>query len=287
MTVTPLGRGSARILTLDALDSLTRDAVFAHLADAGALLLRAPQTDLTQFSALVNRCSSRITFDPGREFVSTNAQLVNVGHDSIDLHCENANGPWRPDLAWFFCARAAREGGHTTICDGVKLWHALSPATRTLFQTTAVKYCRTYPEQKWKTFLPSLLPGKRTAADVTIADARRVLDAMTNIIYRVLDDNSIYAEYIGSALCRTTFRNEDAFANSMRGPYGGQRVMLADGSPVPTDVERDITETSRRLTDPIPWQDGDVAVVDNTRVMHGRTAYQDPRREIFAALSFR
>lgn len=29
-----------------------------------------------------------------------------------------------------------------------------------------------------------------------------------------------------------------------------------------------------------------VAVVDNTRFMHGRTAYRDPERRIYAALSF-
>jgi len=284
--VEPMRNGTARLVTIPSL-ALPRETLFEYLAEAGVLLLRAPGVHLAQFSQLIATCSSRMTFDPSREFVSKNAQLVNVGHDAIDLHCENANGPWRPDLAWFFCERASKDGGRTTMCDGVRLWKELSSSTRALFKTRQVKYCRTYPAAKWRTFLPSLLPGQRTPADVTVADLTRMLDTFPSIRYRMLEDDSVYAEYVGSAISRTMFRQEEAFANSIRGPYGGQRVALDDDTPIPVAVQQDITTVSRGLTEEIPWQDGDVAVVDNTRFMHGRTAYRDSNRRIYAALSFR
>ena len=134
--------------------------------------------------------------------------------------------------------------------------------------------------------MPSLLPGNETATDMTVKKLRSVLDTMPDIEYRVLDDESVYAEYVCSAVCKTKFGGDDAFANSIRGPYGGQRVVMESREPIPDAVQRDVTDVSRRLTEEIPWQDGDVAVVDNTRFMHGRTAYSDPRRQIFAALSF-
>ena len=74
--------------------------------------------------------------------------------------------------------------------------------------------------------------------------------------------------------------------NSIRGPYGGQTVLLEDDSPIPGSVKQDVMEASEKLTEEIPWRNGDVAIVDNTRFMHGRTAFSDPQRRIFAALSF-
>jgi len=43
-------------------------------------------------------------------------------------------------LLWFWCERPAAEGGATTICDGVRLWEALSPQTQRLFQRERVAY---------------------------------------------------------------------------------------------------------------------------------------------------
>lgn len=40
------------------------------------------------------------------------------------------------------------------------------------------------------------------------------------------------------------------------------------------------------VTENLDWQHGDAAVIDNTRVMHGRRAITDPDRTIYNALSY-
>ena len=55
---------------------------------------------------------------------------------------------------------------------------------------------------------------------MTVAHLKRVLDAMPAITYRMLPDDSVYAEYTGSAISKTKFGGDEAFANSLRGPYG-------------------------------------------------------------------
>ena len=44
---------------------------------------------------------------------------------------------------------------------------------------------------------------------------------------------------------------------------------------------RAIAETS---THEINWQDGDIAILDNTRVMHGRRAIADANRNLFIGM---
>ena len=44
---------------------------------------------------------------------------------------------------------------------------------------------------------------------------------------------------------------------------------------------RDIAETA---THEINWQDGDIAILDNTRVMHGRRAIADANRNLFIGM---
>jgi alpha-ketoglutarate-dependent taurine dioxygenase len=268
------------------LSTVDRGTVLELLRTAGAILFRGFEVDLERFSAFVDAVSSKTTFDPGREFFTNNAQLVNVGNEAIDLHCENGNGPWRPDLSWFYCQLAASEGGRTTICDGARLWNELSEPTQNLFSTKKIKYCRTYASAKWKKFAASLLPHGTSPSDVTIRHVELILRQIPAISYRILDDESIYAEYSCFAVNRSKLSGLDSFANSMRGPYGGQSICMEDDSPVPASVEEDVTRTSARLIEELPWQDGDVVVIDNTRFMHGRTAFRDPHRRIFVALSY-
>ena len=61
-------------------------------------------------------------------------------------------------------------------------------------------------------------------------------------------------------------------------PHASYDVVFGDGSPLPTDV----VERCRRIHDEnsvdIPWQEGDMMIVDNLCVMHGRRAYKAPRK---------
>ena len=77
------------------------------------------------------------------------------------------------------------------------------------------------------------------------------------------------------------------FANAVLGPshnYQPPRYRLADGSEVGTDEIEEIREIAETCTHEINWQDGDIAILDNTRVMHGRRAIADANRNLFIGM---
>jgi len=47
-----------------------------------------------------------------------------------------------------------------------------------------------------------------------------------------------------------------------------------------------VSSCTEICTDEISWQDGDVAVIDNSRFMHGRRKIEDSQRRLHAALSY-
>lgn len=283
-----LGKGSAlRVVAAPGtrLEAGLGSELKGRLDSSGVLLLRGFQPDLAAFTELVAASSSSTTLDPTRPFFSENAQLVDPGQNPVFLHCENANSPFRPDFIWFFCQQAPASEGETTFCDGVAVWAALCEPTRELFRRRRIEYHRSYPEAIWKNYVAHLLGGKEPSG-VTPDELESTLGAVLGVSFRLREDGWLDSVYSCSAAPRTRCGGVEAFGNSIRGPYPGQTVTLDGAEPIPEPVLAEIDRVYDELTEDIRWQDGDIAWIDNTRFLHGRRPFQDPRRRIFAALSF-
>ena len=48
----------------------------------------------------------------------------------------------------------------------------------------------------------------------------------------------------------------------------------------------ELNEIAERITIEISWQKGDILMIDNTRIMHGRRAFYDDQRDIYTRLCF-
>lgn len=284
-TMRPLAAGAVLLEARerDRLEMLGRERMLELLTGFGVVLMRGFRVELETFCQLVERVSTRTTLDPLRPLVNGRVQLVDRGNQSIPLHCENGNCPWRPDLLWLYCRRPAANGGETTICDGSRVWQNLKEQTRAVFRQRDILYRRPYPARSWRAYLPHLLP---TGAEISLDGLIDLLDHTAGVSYRLNQNQTVFLEYRCHAVGPSKFSGEQAFANSIHGPYPGQVVTLAERRPIPANVLRDIAATTTRLTETIPWRAGDVAIIDNTRFLHGRNAFSDQGREVFAALSF-
>lgn len=272
------------------LADVDRIELMAALADHGYVLLRGFDGDLTSFAALIQDVSARITLDPARRFAGGDvAQKIEAGLVPQGLHVENGATPWVPDLVWFYCETPAATGSQTTICDGLHAWRRLPERTRELFASTRITFARPMPADKWRNLVFRLLDGTKPVADITFDDLLAVTDDDVDVKYVLRPDGSVHYKYFTYAAHATRFGDDVVFANSILTPsvnYEPPVIEFEDGRPLDATLMRQILEATELETDEIDWHAGDVALVDNSRLMHGRRKIRDPRRSLYNAQSY-
>ncbi|MCA1992479.1 MAG: TauD/TfdA family dioxygenase, partial [Coleofasciculus sp. S288] len=246
---------------------------------SGILVFRGFGVNYNQLKAFAEQVSSSFVRDETRPVVDSNGgviQLVDEGADYIAPHCEHATTPFRPDVIWFCCEVPAAQDGETLFWDGVQVWQALSKDVKQLFLSQKIKFFHEFSVENWKLFL-----GERA----TIADVHKLLDGLEGVNYRINDDESVYMDYVCSAVVKTKYGHDDAFANSLLLQHGKETVTFEDNSPIPDGVIDEINKVMDSMTGVIDWQPGDLAMIDNSRFLHGRRAFEDNNRKIFSTLT--
>jgi alpha-ketoglutarate-dependent taurine dioxygenase len=284
--------GKGLVVTADGtgLDEIDRVELLAALAEHGYVVMRGFDAGLPGFSELIQSVSDRITLDPARRFAGGNvAQKIEAGLVPQGLHVENGATPWVPDLVWFYCETPATVGSQTTICDGWHVWRRLPEATRDLFTATRVTFARPMPADKWRNLVARLLDGAKPAEEVTFDDLLAVTDDDVDVKYLLRPDGSVQYKYFTDAAHPTLFGTDIVFANSILTPsvnYEPPVIEFEDGRPLDAMLMRQILEATELETDEIDWHTGDLALVDNSRMMHGRRRIRDPHRSLYNAQSY-
>jgi len=248
-----------------------------ELKEAGLLLFRGFSFDKTVFRLSATRFSAQQIPSPGDAKESDTdgdgVQLIVPNGSAQDLHQENGTLASRPDLLWFYCETPAARRGETTYADGAQVWMALSQRTRRLFLSRRIRYADTVPRQHW------LTPDGYLNVRMHVGQLR-----LKGSTVRFDQDDTLVREYVTSAVNPCRWGGQPAFTNSLRGPYV-HAVTFEDGSPIPTAVIDEIDEVHARLVQDIPWQAGDVVMIDNTRYVHGRRPFRDRSRRVFTYMS--
>lgn len=271
------------------LAEIRRDELISRLSTYGVVLLRGFSPDITQFSRLVESVTPNTAIDPAREFFAKNVQLVDSGVNEIGLHCENGTTPLRPQVVWFYCERAAISGSQTTICDGQKVWESLTPESKMVFHSSPVRFSRNVKRDLWIKYVRHHFEHLRTVATIDQKMLDDVFGHIPGAIVSLNDDGSLFLSHAVYAADSTLFSDRIAFANSLFGPsynYEAPQIRFDNGKTIPQWALQEARAKSDRLTKNIPWQAGDIVMIDNTRVMHGRRQITDLNRKLFTALGF-
>jgi len=108
---------------------------------------------------------------------------------------------------------------------------------------------------------------------------------MAGSVVRFDENDVMVNEFVAPAVVTTKWSGEPAFVNSLRGPYPNITTTFEDDTPIPLDVLDEIDALHARFTQEIPWQGGDFVMIDNTRYLHGRRRFDDPRRKTYCTMS--
>lgn len=212
-------------------------------------------------------------------------------HAELHLHNELSYAAAWPTALLFYCVRPADTGGATTFADCHAVNGQIPPDLAAEFTARRWSYVRNLRGSAgldWQTVFQSSsrddVENYCQANDIEVcwladgARLRAVRPATAIVSGRGLSTTEVWFNHIAawhistlpadtSSALRRLFRDEELPVNTY---YG-------DGEPIQDRDVRLIREAYQACAFDIHWQHGDLAVVDNSRVAHGRRAYTGSR----------
>lgn len=306
-STTPLADTFGQIIQRQGTDGFPDpQEAMGQLRSNGALLLRGFPFNIEAFTAFSDQCCPRFSKYVGGgirfkaldraardESGTVLSTTGNTQSFSIPLHGEMYYQKDRPDLLWFFCVTPPITRGQTTLADGREMFAKLSERSRELLRSKRLKYERELSPNEW-----------RTAFLTDDIDELRRLCKINDLSLDIKPDQSVRIEFIESAI--TVFEGKEAFINNavllwdfekgMREGFANKIfgddmpakphmvVRFEDGSELPDWLMEDIERVSDELTVDVNWQAGDVVMVNNRVILHGRRKTVGEERDILVRL---
>ncbi len=290
-TISELFGSTIEGTTQERVGDIDPNVVKELIKDRGTVVFTGFTTPLGEFEQFIRQFVDDFMSYQGGSYVrqkvsaddtllSTRSQVAREKEDSFELplHGEMyyTNSP--PVMLWFFCERPADTDGETTICDGAQIYEALSRDSQDLLAKKKLKYIRRYRDGEWQ----------RIYQTNDLNEAIKFC-AGNGLSTRVEDGGVLATEYVAPGIIKSRWGDHLVYINNMlpvlwqEQQLGRQTsiVRLEDGSKIPQQLVEEVVAAQQRLIIPMRWQRGDFAAIDNTRVMHGRRPFSDPKREIY------
>ncbi len=272
-----------KILNLDKVSILDLDqqAIIDLFKSSGVLLFRGFEADVNTFTEFSNSLSTNFLDYSGgvfnRRVINNNQTVLSVNDfkDEIKLHGEMYYQKIQPLMLWFFCATPPVEKGETIICDAQQFFKELSESMKVLFNQKKLKYVSYWNKEGWQ---------KRYKT----TDLKVVKETCANngTQVKVNEDESINLEYMCPAIYPSRDGNHPTFIGSLlpAKKIDPNIVNFDDGSEITDDIMSELYQIGEKITTEIAWQKGDILMIDNTRIMHGRRTIIDDQRDIYIRL---
>jgi alpha-ketoglutarate-dependent taurine dioxygenase len=213
----------------------------------------------------------------------------------IPLHCEMAYTTKWPRILWMYSHLAAEEGGETPIADARKVYETISPATRQRFlDKNGVMYVRNFRKG-------IDLPWQEVY-DVSTEAELEAYCKKHDIAFEWRDGGVLRTKAIAQAIARHPETGELAWFNQAHLFHVSsveptiRKILVAkfkedglprnsyygDGTPIEDGVLEEIRGAYAKTEVAFPWQRGDVIMIDNMLVSHGRRPFKGPRKTLVA-----
>ncbi|MFP6765859.1 MAG: TauD/TfdA family dioxygenase, partial [Planctomycetaceae bacterium] len=207
---------------------------------------------------------------------------------SILLHHEMAQTPRFPGRLFFFCEQPADTGGATPVCRSDQLLYQLKqecPDFVSDCESKGLLYSNVMPAQND----PDSGMGRSwrsTFRAETRVDAEAGMRAL-GYTWEWMSDDSLRATTPVLSAVRELATGRQSFFNQLIAASQGWRddrkdpsesITFGDGTPLDIDAVQTASDLADSITFDIPWQRGDVALIDNFAVMHGRRTFTGTRK---------
>lgn len=207
---------------------------------------------------------------------------------TIFLHHEMAQTPVYPSRLFFFCEHAAETGGATPVCRSDALWDRLEqsqPQFAADCRNKGLKYTNVMPASNDAS--SGMGRSWQSTLGVTTRDEAEARLKKLNYSWEWLEDGSLRATTPVLPAIRKLANGRTSFFNQLIAAARGWKdarndprkaLTFGDGSLLDPAMAIEATRLGEELSFDVPWQNGDVALVDNYVAMHGRRTFTGVRK---------
>jgi alpha-ketoglutarate-dependent taurine dioxygenase len=280
---------------------LQPDEVIRLYRATGAILFRGFQASLEEFEQFTSRFTEDLYTNRGAAFsfgpfarstVNGNPTVLTATGNRQDfplpLHGEFYYFRYPPRMIWFYCACPAPTGGETTIGDGAAIMSSFRPETADLFRRRRITYARMLDDGEWQ-----------TAFQTEDREAVEAICGENEARAKWGSDGSLSTEYQCFAYIRDE-QGREVFINDLLPVTLGEiavrkgqvpemkkpPLMLRweDGSPLAEEVIEEVAAAASRCEVPVAAKAGDVLMLDNQRILHGRRYSPPGNRKVLVRM---
>ncbi|HXM49299.1 MAG TPA: condensation domain-containing protein, partial [Pyrinomonadaceae bacterium] len=272
-----------------------------HLLEHGAILFRGfnlnAQSKFEEFLA-----ATSIELMHYRERSSPRTRLSHKVYTSteypadetIALHNELTYVMNWPMKIWFYCLQAARQRGQTPLADVRKVFQRIDPKIRERFTAQGWMLVRNFGDGlslDWrdsfrlysKSEVEKYCQGAQIACEWKAQDRLRTRQVRSAVARHPQTGEQVWFNHIAfwhvSSL-RPKVR--EAMLASLAEEELPYNTYYGDGSSIENSVIEEIREAYEAEKVEFEWRDGDLLMLDNMLVAHGRTPFVGPRRVMVA-----
>jgi hypothetical protein len=238
---------------------------------------------------------------PVLERVTTSTELEK--EHTIPQHHEMAYDAFPPMHVLFYCEKAPPEMGETPCADAREFIKSLSPQIVDNFARKGVTYIRNYT--------PGMpIKGLEETFEATGREAIQAASAKVHIEVEWVSDTHARAIQRRGGVARHPRTGDRVFFNDaslwhssniarMVDVYGEEarktydaaapidkwvNSMYGDGSEIDSNDVVEILELYKEKLVPVPYEDGDILIIDNFLASHGRNPFTSDRRRVLASI---
>ncbi len=213
---------------------------------------------------------------------------------TISMHNELSYAASWPARLVFFCETAAAGGGATPVADGARWLAGLDPEVREAF-SGGLRYVQNLPDghglgRSWQDTFET---DDRDQVEAHLAGAGatwewkrrglRVIQVRPATTRHPVTGAEVWFNQADQwHLATLDSQTAAGLAEIMPEEDLPQSVRFADGSPIPDDQVRQVRDRGLDAAVDVDWHPGDLLLIDNVLVAHGRRAFTGSRRVLVA-----
>ena len=260
---------------------LNQESIVNLFQSDGLLLFRGFETNIETFTRFTNSLSTNFLDYTGgvfnRKIINGDSTVLSVNdfNHEVKLHGEMYYQKTFPLMLWFFCAHPASQDGETIVCDGQLFYNELSEPLKKLLSQKKLKYHGYLDKEQWK--------KRYKTNELSVVEQ---ICKRNDVQLQINEDESIDIYYICPAIHPSRSGKDMVFINSLlpAKSMSPKIVFFEDGSEIDDEIMSELTEIAKKITAEISWKKGDILMIDNTRIMHGRREFLDDKRDIYIRL---